>query len=407
MTKLTPKLTQAAAATALALGTLCTAAQAGPNAIKIGVLTDMSGVYSAIGGKGAVTAVQMAVDDFGGKVLGRPIEVVYADHQNKADIAVAKAREWFDNDNVDMVIDLLNSSVGIAVLKLGAEKKKIIINNGAGSTALTNAECSPYGVHYAYDTYALANGTGRAVVKEGKKSWFFLTADYEFGKALERDTSNVVKEMGGKVSGDVRHPLSTSDFSSYLLQAQSSGANVVALANAGADFTNAVKQAREFGIMPKQTVVGMLVFDSDVASLGLPVAQGMKYTTAFYWDMNPTTRAFAKRYFAKAGAMPTMVQAGDYSATMHYLKSIQAAGNDAPDAVMAKMKATPIKDFFAANGKIREDGRMVHDMYLVEVKKPNESKDKWDMLKVVQTIPGDKAFMPLEKSECSLVKKAS
>ncbi len=407
MTKLTPKLTRAAAATVLSLGTLCTAAQAGPNAIKIGVLTDMSGVYSAIGGKGAVTAVQMAVDDFGGKVLGRPIQVVYADHQNKADIAVAKAREWFDNDNVDMVIDLLNSSVGIAVQKLGAEKKKIIINNGAGSTALTNAECSPYGVHYAYDTYALANGTGRAVVKEGKKNWFFLTADYEFGKALERDTSNVVKEMGGKVAGDVRHPLSTADFSSYLLQAQSSGANVVALANAGADFTNAVKQAREFGIMPKQTVVGMLVFDSDVASLGLPVAQGMKYTTAFYWDMNPTTRAFAKRYFAKAGAMPTMVQAGDYSATMHYLKSIQAAGNDAPDAVMAKMKSTPIKDFFAANGKIREDGRMVHDMYLVEVKKPNESKDKWDMLKVVQTIPGDKAFLPLEKSECSLVKKAS
>ncbi|GAB2891944.1 ABC transporter substrate-binding protein [Microvirgula curvata] len=388
------------------LGAIAGQAQADANGVKIGVLTDMSGVYSAIGGKGAVTAVQMAVDDFGGQVLGKPIKVVSADHQNKADIGVAKAREWFDTQGVDMVVDLLNSSVGIGVQKLGTEKKRIVINNGSGSTALTNKECSPYGVHYTYDTFALANGTGRAMMKTGARNWFFLTADYAFGQSLEKDTSDVVREMGGKVVGTVRHPLSTSDFSSYLLQAQGSGANVVALANAGADFTNAVKQAREFGIMPKQTVVGMLVFDSDIASLGLATAQGMKYTTAFYWDLNNDTRAFSQRYYKKTGAMPTMVQAGDYSSTMHYLKAVKSAGTVEAGAVMAKMRTTPINDFFARNGKIREDGRMVHDMYLVEVKKPADSKNKWDMLKVMQTIPGAQAFMPLSRSECPLVKKS-
>ncbi|HEY9102041.1 ABC transporter substrate-binding protein [Chitinimonas sp.] len=387
-------------------GALSGAAMAGPisgDVVKIGILTDMSGVYASLGGKGSVAAAQMAVADFGGKVLGKPIEIVSADHQNKADIGAAKAREWFDTQGVDMVNDLLNSGVAIAVQKVGAEKKKIVIVNGAGSTALTNKECSPYGVHYAYDTYSLAKGTATALMKQGLDSWYFLTADYAFGQSLEAETTKVVGVLGGKVLGGVKHPLSSTDFSSYLLQAQNSGAKVIGLANAGGDFVNAVKQAKEFGI--KQTLVGLLVFDTDVKALGLNAAQGMKFTTAYTWDLNAETRAFGNKYLAKTGSMPTMVQAAVYSSTMHYLNAVKAAGTDDPDAVMKKMRDTPINDFFAKNGKIREDGRMVHDMYLVEVKKPNESRSVWDMLKLVSTIPGEQAFKPLAGSECPLVKK--
>jgi len=376
------------------------------NVVKIGVLTDMSGVYSTLGGKGTQVGVQMAVDDFGGKVLGKPIQVIGADHQNKADIASAKAREWFDNEKVDMITGLLNSGCALAVQKLGGEKKRITMNTGAASTELTNKACTPYSVHYVYDTYALGKVTGQAVVQHGGKSWFFLTADYAFGQSLEENTTKFVKAGGGKVLGSVRHPLSTADFSSYLLQAQSSGAQIIGLANAGGDTTNAIKQAREFGIDKKgQTLVGLLIFDTDIKSLGLSVAQGMQFTSGFYWDRDKATRDFAKRFFAKHKAMPTMDQAGAYSATMNYLKAIKAAGTDDPDEVMAKLKSMDISDFFAVNGKIRADGRMIHDMYLMEVKKPAESKGEWDLLKIVKTVPASEAFMPLSESSCSQVKK--
>lgn len=386
--------------------TLPAISQAGPvsgDKVKIGILTDMSGVYASVGGKGSVIAAQMAISDFGGKVLDKPIELISADHQNKADIAVGKAREWFDIQGVDMVNDLLNSGVGIAVQKLGAEKKRITINNGAGSTALTGKECSPYGVHYAFDTYALAKGTATALMKQGLDSWFFLQADYAFGSALQSDASKIVTASGGKVMGTVKHPLSTTDFSSYMLQAQDSKARVVGLANAGSDFVNAVKQAKEFGL--KQTLAGLLVFDSDIKALGLNAAQGMKFTTAYSWELTPEMEAFGKKFFAKAGFMPTMDHAGVYSSTLHYLNAVKAAGTDDADAVMKKMRENKINDFFAKNGVIREDGRMVHDMYLVEVIKPNESKGAWDQLKLIATIPGDIAFKPLAGSECPLLKK--
>ena len=376
------------------------------NVVKIGVLTDFSGVYSQIGGKGTLVAVEMAVADFGGKVLGKPIQVISADHQNKADIASTKAREWFDTGQVDMVTGLLNSACALAVQKIGLEKKRITMNTGAGSTDLTNKDCTPYGIHYAYDNYALANVAGSEIVNHGGKSWYFITADYAFGHSLEKNTTNFVQKLGGKVLGSVKHPLSSADFSSYLMQAQSSGAKVIGLANAGGDFTNAVKQAREFGIVQKgQTIAGMLVFDTDVKSLGLNVAQGMQFASGFYWDRDKASRDWSQRFFKKHNAMPTMDQAGAYSAAMNYLKAIKAAGTDEPNAVMAKLKSMNISDFFAINGKIRADGRMVHDMYLMEVKKPAESKSDWDILKIVKTIPGDKAFMPMSESTCGPAKK--
>lgn len=382
------------------------AARISDDVVKIGVLTDYSGVYSQIGGKGTQVAVEMAVADFGGKVLGKPIQVVGADHQNKPDIASTKAREWFDTGRVDMVVGLLNSACALAVQKIGQEKKRIVINTGAGSTDLTNKDCSPYGIHYAYDNYALAKVAGSEIVNHGGKTWYFITADYAFGHSLEKNTSNFVQKLGGKVLGSVRHPLSASDFSSYLMQAQSSGAKVIGLANAGGDFTNAVKQAREFGIMQKgQTIAGMLVFDTDVKSLGLNAAQGMQFASGFYWDRDKASREWSKRFYQKHHAMPTMDQAGAYSATMNYLKAIQAAGTDEPNAVMAKLKSMKISDFFAMNGRIRADGRMVHDMYLMEVKKPSESKSEWDILKIVKTIPADQAFMPLSESTCGMVRK--
>ena len=319
----------------LAMAVSAGAAGISNDAVKIGVLTDMSGVYSAIGGEGSVTAAKMAVADFGGKVLGKKIEIISADHQNKADIASTKAREWADTDHVDMIIGLLNSGCALAVQKIGTDKKMVTIATGAGSTALTNKDCGPYGIHYVYDTYSLPKVAASAIIDHGGKTWFFLTADYAFGHSLEENTAAFVKKHGGEVLGQVRHPLATSDFSSYLLQAQASGAKVIGLANAGGDFINSVKQAREFGIVQGgQTIAGMLVFLSDVKSLGLDVAQGMEFATAFYWDRNDASRDWSQRYFAKTGAMPTMNQAGVYSATMNYLKAIKAAGTDNADAVI-------------------------------------------------------------------------
>lgn len=374
--------------------------------VKIGVLTDLSGTYSDLSGKGSVLAAQMAVEDFVAK--SKPsfkVEVISADHQNKGDIAANKAREWWDTQQVDVIADLVTTSTALAVMEVGQQKNKITLVSGAASLPITNEKCTPVNVHWTYDTYALAHGTGQAVVKQGGKTWFFLTADYAFGQNLEKDTTEVVVANGGKVLGSVRHPFPGSDFSSFLLKAQSSGAQVIGLANAGNDTINSVKQAAEFGITPKQTLAGLLMFISDIHSLGLKATQGMYLTEGFYWDFNDETRAWSKRFFDKQKRMPTMVQAGVYSAVLHYLKAVQAAGTDDTAAVMAKMKATPVNDFFAKNGKIRDDGRMVHDMYLLQVKKPEESKQPWDYYHVRQVIPGDQAFLPLSQSKCPLVKK--
>ena len=374
--------------------------------VKIGVLTDMSGTYSDLSGPGSLIAVQMAIADFIAKE--KPdfkIEVISADHQNKGDIAAIKAREWIDTEKVDVIVDLVTTSTALAVMKVAKEKNRITLVSGAASTPITNEQCTDINVHWTYDTYALAAGTGKAVVKQGGKTWFFLTADYAFGKSLEKNTADVVLEDGGKVLGHVLHPFPAQDFSSFLLQAQASGAQVIGLANAGNDTINAIKQAAEFGITPKQSLAGLLMFITDVHSLGLKATQGMYLTTGFYWDRNDETRAWSKRFFEKKGRQPTMVQAGDYSAVTHYLEAIKAVGTDDTQAVMAKMKATPINDFFAKNGTIRVDGRMVHDMYLAQVKKPEESKAPWDYYHIRQVIPADQAFMPLSKSTCPLVKK--
>jgi len=372
--------------------------------VKIGVLTDMSSLYADATGKGSVAAVQMAVSDYGGNVKGKPVEVVYADHQNKPDVGVAIARNWYDNEKVDAIFDVPTSSVALPISALTREKNKININSGGGSSDITGKACSPNTVHWTYDTYALSHVAGKAMVKRGDDTWFFVTADYAFGQALERDAANVVKENGGKVLGEVRHPLNTSDFSSFLLQAQASKAKVIALANAGGDTTNALKQAAEFGITPAQKMIALLMEITDVHSLGIRATQGLMVTDAFYWDMNDETRAFSKRFYAKVGHMPTMIQAGLYSATMHYLKAIEATGTDEAQKVMAQMRATPINDFFAKNGHIRIDGRMVHDMYLFQVKKPEESKGEWDLYKLIATVPGDEAFRPLDQGDCPLVK---
>jgi branched-chain amino acid transport system substrate-binding protein len=373
--------------------------------VKVGILTDMSGPYSSVTGAGSVTAARMAIEDFGGKVLGKPIELITADHLNKPDVAVGKAREWFDSDQVDMIADLVTSSVGLAVQQVGKEKNRITMNSGSATAALTNKDCSPTGVHWAYDTYSMANGTGNAMMKEGNDTWFFITADYAFGHALESDVSNVVKADGGKVLGSARHPLNASDFSSFLISAQSSGAKVVGLANAGTDLINSIKQAHEFGLTEKQKLASLLMFITDVDSLGLGTAQGLYLTTGFYWDLNAETRAWSKRFYARQKKMPTMIQAGVYSSMMHYFKAVQAAGTDEASAVMSKMRELPVNDFFAKNGKLRADGRMVHDMYLMQVKKPSESKYPWDYFSLKRVIPGDEAFRPLPKSECPLVKR--
>jgi branched-chain amino acid transport system substrate-binding protein len=376
------------------------------NVVKIGVLTDMSGQFSHESGEGAVTAVKMAVEDFGGKVLGKPIEVVVADHQNKPDIASALARKWFDVEKVDMIANLINSSIALGVSQLAKEKDRIAIVNGSGSSRLTNDACTPNSIHYAYDTYALAKGTGAALLKAGEKSWYFLTADYAFGHALEADTSAIVKSLGGEVVGSVRYPPETFDQSSFLLKAQASKAKVVALAGSGTVLVNAVKSAQEFGIRKGgQELAGLLVWITDIKSMGLDLAQGLVLTNAFYWDRDDETRAWAKRFYERMKRMPHMGDAGEYSSTMHYLKAIAAAGTDDAQAVMRKMRDMPINDFFAKNGKIREDGRMVHDMYVYEVKKPSVSKGEWDYYKLREVIPGEQAFRPLKDSACPLVKK--
>jgi branched-chain amino acid transport system substrate-binding protein len=380
-------------------------AQISDDVVKIGVLTDMSSLYADATGKGSVAAVGMAVADYGGKVKGKPVEVISADHQNKPDVGVNIARNWYDNDKVDAIFDVPTSSVALPVSALTRERNRININSGGGSSDITGVACSPNTVHWTYDTYALSNVAGKAMVQRGEDTWFFVTADYAFGMALERDAANVVKESGGKVLGDVRHPLNSSDFSSFLLQAQASKSKVIALADAGGDTTNALKQAAEFGITQGgQKMIALLQEITDTHALGIKATQGLIVTDAFYWDMNDETRAFSKRFDEKVGHMPTMIQAGLYSATMHYLKAIDAIGTDEAPKVMAQMRATPVNDFFAKNGKIRIDGRMVHDMYLFEVKKPEESKGEWDLYKLLATVPGDEAFRPLDKGGCPLVK---
>jgi branched-chain amino acid transport system substrate-binding protein len=373
--------------------------------VKIGVLSDMSGLYADYGGPGAVTAAKMAVEDFGGKVFGKTIEVVSADHQNKPDIAKNITQQWFDRDNVDATFENLNSAVALAVTALGKEKNRITVVTGAATARLTNDSCQPTSIHYLMDTIALGNVVGKAIVKDGGDSWFFLTADYAFGHSLEKDTGDVVKTSGGKVNGAVRHPLNASDFSSFLLQAQASKAKIVGLANAGGDTVNSIKAASEFGLTKNQNLAALLMLVTDVHAVGLKTAQGLYLTEAWYWDMNNDTRAWAKRYEERMKKKPNSNHASVYSAVTHYLKAIQAAGSDDTTAVMKKMKETPVNDMFAKNGKIREDGRHVHDMYLFQVKKPEESKSAWDYYHLRQTVKGDDAFQSLEKSGCSFVKK--
>jgi branched-chain amino acid transport system substrate-binding protein len=380
-------------------------AQISDDVVKLGVLTDMSSLYADGTGKGSLTAAEMAVADFGGKVKGKPIEVISADHQNKPDVGAAIASAWYDAEKVDTIVDVPTSSIALAIQKITRDKNKVFLMSGPGTSDLTGPACSPNGIHWTYDTYALAHVAGKAMVERGKKDWFFITADYAFGHALERDTAAVVTESGGKVIGAVRAPFNTSDFSSFLLQAQASKAQVVGLASAGGDTQTAIKQASEFGLQQSgQGLVALLFQITDTHSLGLKTAQGMVLTEGFYWDMDDDTRAFSKRFMAKMGNMPTMIHAGIYSAVTHYLKAIDATGTDAAPAVIAKMKATPVHDFFARNGKLREDGRMVHDMYLVQVKTPAESKSEWDLYKILATVPGDQAYRPMDKGGCPLVK---
>jgi branched-chain amino acid transport system substrate-binding protein len=382
------------------------AAMAAEGPVKIGVLNDMSSLYSDIGGKGSVESAKMAAED-AGKVLGQPVEVVFADHLNKPDVGSSIARKWYDEEGVDVITDVPTSSVGLAVQEVSRDKKKIALMVGPASSDLTGPKCSPYSASWVYDTYALAHVTGSAVVKQGGDSWYFLTADYAFGHALERDTADVVKENGGKVLGSVKVPLNTADFSSFLLQAQASKAKIIGLANAGGDTINSIKQAAEFGIVQGgQKLAGLLIFITDINSLGLKTAQGLQLTTAYYWDMNDETRAFAKRFQEKMGRPPSFTQAGVYSALNHYFQAVKALGTKDPDKVMAKMRETPINDFMTKNGKLRIDGRVIRDMYLAEVKKPEESKGPWDYYKILETVPGDKAYRPLDQGNCPLVKKS-
>lgn len=397
------------AAAALLAAASPSMAQTGGTAagVKIGVLTDLSGQFSHESGEGSVTAVRMAIEDFGGKVLGRPIELVVADHQNKTDVGAAVARKWYEAEGVDLITNLINSSIALSVANIAKDTNKIAIVNGSGSSRLTGDGCTSNSIHYAYDTYALAKGTGSALARQGGTSWYFLTADYAFGHALEADTSAVVKSLGGTVIGASRYPINAMDQSSFLLQAQQSGARVVGLAGSGTVFVNAVKAAKEFGIRQGgQTLAGLLVWITDIKELGLGTAQGLILTNAFYWDRDDETRAWAKRFYTRMKRMPHMGDAGDYSSTMHYLKAVQAAGTKDTAAVMAKMRETPVNDFFAKDGRIRADGRMVHDMYVYEVKTPAESKGEWDYYKLRSVVPRDEAFRPLSESNCPLVKKS-
>jgi branched-chain amino acid transport system substrate-binding protein len=372
--------------------------------IKIGFITDGASLYADIDGIGGKEAMEMAIADFGGSVLGRKVEVLYADHQNKADIAAGKAREWIDQEGVNVIFGGTNSGTALATAKVTAEKKKIYINNGAGTSALTNQQCSPYTIHYTYDTIALANVTGKAMVEKGNKNWYFLTADYAFGEQLQNDASKVVLDNGGKVLGAVKHPLNASDFSSFLLQAQNSKAQVLGMANAGGDTINSVKAANEFGINKTMKLAGLLVFITDVHSIGIKNASGLLATEAWYWDLNDETRAFAGRFIQKMKRMPSSVQAGDYSSMLTYLKAVKAVGTDNPDQVLAELKKMKINDMFTKGGYIRKDGTMMHDMYLFEVKKPEEVTKPWDYYRVVKKLPGEQAFNTLAESKCSFIK---
>jgi len=391
---------------AVALAAVAAAPAMAQTNVKIGVLSDMSSLYTDLAGAGSVLAARMAADDFGAAAKGLRVEFVSADHQNKADVGSNIARQWYDRDGVDMIVDVPNSGVALAVNGVTREKNKVFLVSGAATSALTGEQCSPNTVHWTYDTWALANGTGKAIVQTGGDTWFFLTADYAFGHQLEADTSNVVKSLGGRVVGGVRAPLNTNDFSSFLLQAQSSRAKIIGLANAGGDTVNSIKQAAEFGIVKRgQSLAGLLVFITDVHGLGLETAQGLIMTEAFYWDQNDASRAFAKRFAAaNKGIHPTMVHAGVYASTLHYLKAIEATKSAADGkAVVEKMKATPTDDPLFGKGEIRKDGRKIHDMYLFEVKKPSESKGAWDYYKTRATIPAAQAFRPLAEGKCPLV----
>ena len=403
------KLIAIAVATALTTATSLISAQQGKlsdDVVKIGVLTDMSGVYADYGGPGALTAAKMAVEDFGGKMFGKNIEVVNADHQNKPDIAKSVTQQWFDRDKVDMTVENLNSAVALTVQALGKEKNKITIVTGAASSRMTNEDCAPdTGIHYLMDTIALSNVVGKAIVKDGGNSWFFLTADYAFGHSLEKDTGEVVKAAGGKIMGAVRHPLSTGDFSSFLLQAQSSGAKVVGLANAGGDTVNSIKAASEFGLTKKQNLAALLMLISDVHAVGLNTAQGLYLTEGWYWNMNDESRKWASRFEAIMKRKPNSNHASVYSSTLHYLNAVKAAGTDDTAAVMKKMRETPINDMFAKGGKLREDGRMVHDMYLFQVKSPAESKGPWDYYNLKGTVKGEDAFQSIAAGKCAAAKK--
>ena len=396
----------AVAALALGFAPQPASAQLSDDMLKVGVLTDMSSLYADINGPGAVYAAQLAIQDFGGSVLGKKIEFVQADVQNKADIGTSIAGKWYDAEKVDVILGAAASSSSLAVAGVAGDKKRVFLATDPASSDLTGKSCNPYPIHYVYDTAALANGTGSAVVKAGGKTWYFLTADYAFGHALERDVSAVVNANGGKVVGTARHPINTSDFSAFLVQAQASKAQVVGLANAGGDTINSIKQAAEFGIVQGgQKLAGLLVFISDVHSIGLQLAQGLQLTEAFYWDMNDGTRSFSKRFFDKMKKMPTSIQAGYYSSMMHYLQAVKATGTDNPEKVMAWLKANPLNDDLFGKGYVRADGRKMHDMYLFEVKKPSESKGPYDYYKLVRTIPAEEAFRPMDKGDCPMVKK--
>jgi branched-chain amino acid transport system substrate-binding protein len=392
---------------ALALGPAAAGAQVSDGVIKIGVLNDQSGLYADLAGQGSVVAARMAVEDFGAEKKGMKVEVIFADHQNKADVGSAIARQWYDVDKVDLIVDVPNSGVALAVSQITRDKGKAFIVSSAATSDLTGKACSPNTIHWTYDTWALANGTANALVKQGADTWFFITADYAFGHALERDVEAVVLKNGGKVLGKVRHPLNTQDFSSFLLQAQASKAKVIGLANAGGDTTNAIKQGAEFGIVKGgQNFAGLLVFLTDVHALGLQTAQGLVFTETFYWDLNDRTRAFAKRFAERnRGIHPTMIHAGVYAGVTHYLKAVEALKSDDGTKVIAKMKEIPTDDPLFGKGTIRVDGRKIHPAYLVEVKKPSESKAPWDYYKIRATIPADQAFRPLDQGECPLVKK--
>jgi branched-chain amino acid transport system substrate-binding protein len=403
-----PRLLSATAIAGALSATLlpATAAQAqiSDDVIRIGFITDMSGVYSGPDGPGGAEAIKMAIEEMGGQIDGKKIELLTADHQNKADVASAKAREWFDQRGLDMLIGGTNSSTALAMSKVAADKKKPIIVVGAGAPALTNEQCTPYTLNYAYDTVAQARGTGAAVVKTGGKRWYFLTADYAFGHALQADTTKVVEAGGGKVVGSVKHPLAASDFSSFLLQAQSSKAEILALANAGADATNSIKAANEFGITKTMKLAGMIMFINDIHAMGLPAAQGMYLTDSWYWNASDETRAWARKFFERRQAMPSSLQAADYSAALQYLRAVKETGTDDADTVLAYLRENKLNDIYIKDGVVRPDGRVVHDMYLLQVKSPDQSKEPWDYFTVVQAIDGNEAFTKQSESRCALWK---